>query len=464
MINVSVVYTTNGRHGLLKKFGVSCEGNFFKSPYPVRAFLKIITDLCPLMNRNQRIVLLLLASINFTHILDFMIMMPLGNYLMPYFNITPQQFTLLVAAYTLSAGVSGFIAAFFVDQYDRKKILLFGYIGFLAGTLACGLAPTYHLLLAARLIAGLFGGLIGAQVLAIVSDMFVYEQRGRAMGAVMSSFSIASTIGVPFALYLANIFSWHAPFILVAIVGTAVVPLIYRFVPPMDAHLQAAETERGRKLDVLRDVLRDSTQWMALLFAGLVMMGHFLIIPFINPYMEFNNGYSKMQTPMIYLAGGIGAFFAANFLGKLADQYGKLKMFVICVVLSLPLVIGITQLPPIPFWIVLVLFAIWFVLGTGRGVASQAMISNVVSPEKRGSFMSFTGSIQQLGTAAASLIAGFVVVRGSKGEIYRYEWLGYISVLILLLCIFIGVKIFRAGKMPAGEVVVKPGATTVLAE
>jgi DHA1 family inner membrane transport protein len=413
------------------------------------------------MNRNQRIILLLLASINFTHILDFMIMMPLGNYLMPYFDITPQQFTLLVAAYTLSAGASGFIAAFFVDRYDRKKILLFGYIGFLAGTLACGMAPTYHLLLTARLLAGTFGGLIGAQVLAIVSDMFVYEQRGRAMGAVMSSFSIASTIGVPFALYLANIFSWHAPFILVAIIGTIVVPLIYKYVPAMDAHLKTAEEETGRKLGVLKDVLRDSRQWMALLFAGLIMMGHFMIIPFINPYLEFNNGYSKMQTPMVYLAGGIGAFFAANFLGKLADRHGKLKIFVICVILSLPLVIAITQLPPIPFSIVLLLFAIWFVLGTGRGVSAQAMISNVVPPEKRGSFMSFTGSIQQLGTSAASLIAGLVVVKGAHGEIYHYERLGYISVVVLLICIFLGHKIFKPGNRSS---VLHPGEPVVLAK
>src|SRR5689334_3319526 len=159
------------------------------------------------MNRKEKILLFLLACINFTHILDFMIMMPLGNYLMPYFKISPQQFTWLVAAYTLSAGVSGFIAAFFADRYDRKKILLVGYTGFLLGTLACGFAPSYTLLLCARFLAGTFGGLIGAQVLSIVSDVFTYNRRGAAMGAVMSSFSIASTLGVPFALYLANLFS-----------------------------------------------------------------------------------------------------------------------------------------------------------------------------------------------------------------------------------------------------------------
>src|SRR5215203_2418553 len=382
--------------------------------------------------KKERILLILLASINFTHILDFMIMMPLGNYLMPYFKISPQQFTLLVAAYTLSAGASGFISAFFADNHDRKKILLIGYLGFLLGTLACGFAPSYHLLLVARLVAGTFGGLIGAQVLAIISDAFPYSRRGAAMGAVMSSFSIASTIGVPFALYLANIVSWHAPFILVGTVGFLLVPLIYKFVPAQNAHILLND-DKGKKLDILRDVLKNPKQRMALLFSGLIMMGHFLIIPFVNPYLEFNNGYSKSQTPMIYLAGGAAAFFSATILGKLADTYGKLKVFTICVSISLPLVITITTLPPINFSLLLGFFAVWFALSTGRGVTAQAMITNVVEPQKRGSFMSFNSSIQQLGTSAASLLAGLIVVNGSGGEIYHYNWLGYLSVMILLI-------------------------------
>ncbi|MFN2458410.1 MAG: MFS transporter [Chitinophagaceae bacterium] len=400
------------------------------------------------MNRQERVLLFLLASINFTHILDFMIMMPLGNYLMPYFHISPRQFTLLVAAYTLSAGVSGFIAAFFVDRYDRKKILLIGYTGFLLGTIACGFAPSYQLLLAARLLAGVFGGLIGAQVLSIVSDVFTYERRGAAMGAVMSSFSIASTIGVPFALYLSNIFSWHAPFLLVGFLGVVIIPLISKYVPAMDAHILKKDAE-VRKFDVLKTVWQNPKQRMALLFSGLIMMGHFLIIPFINPYLEFNNGYSKTQTPMVYLVGGVAAFFAANILGKISDRYGKLKVFVICILLSLPLVLIITMLPAISFSIVLVFFALWFIVATGRGVTAQAMVSNVVEPQKRGSFMSFNGSVQQLGTAMASLIAGFIVTSGTGGKIYRYEWLGYLSIGILLICVFLGYKIFKSSEQVA---------------
>ncbi|MFL5773983.1 MAG: MFS transporter [Flavisolibacter sp.] len=395
------------------------------------------------MNRKETVLLVLLAGINFTHILDFMIMMPLGNYLMPYFHINPQQFTMLVAAYTLSAAFSGFIAAFYVDRFDRKKVLLTGYAGFLLGTLACGFAPSYHLLLAARLLAGTFGGLIGAQVLSIVSDVFEYSRRGAAMGAVMSSFSIASTFGVPFALYLANLFSWHAPFILVGSVGIIIIPLIMKFVPSMKNHIERDPLNTSRKKDVLLDVLKHPRQRLALLFSGMIMMGHFLIVPFINPFMEFNNHYTKKQTPMIYLVGGIASFFAANMLGKLSDQHGKMRVFTICVLLSLPLVIIITQLPRIFFPLVLVLFGLWFILSTGRGVTAQAMVSSVVEPQKRGSFMSFNSSIQQLGTSFASLFAGFIVVNGENGEIFRYEWLGYSSVFILLTCVIIGLRIFR---------------------
>src|SRR5690606_24818583 len=150
------------------------------------------------MNKKEKIVLLLLATLNFTHIMDFMIMMPLGNYLMPYFNISSQQFSMLVAAYTFSAGIASFSAAFFVDRFDRKNVLLFAYIGFLLGTLCCAFAPSYLFLLTSRIVAGLFGGLISAQVLSIVADLIPYERRASAMGMIMAAFSVASVFGVPF--------------------------------------------------------------------------------------------------------------------------------------------------------------------------------------------------------------------------------------------------------------------------
>ena len=393
------------------------------------------------MNFKTRMVLVILACLNFTHVLDFMIMMPLGNYLMPYFHISPQQFTFLVSAYTLSAAASGFTAAFFVDQFDRKKILLFGYIGFLIGTIACGISPSFLVLLLSRTIAGIFGGLIGAQVLSIIADLFPFEQRGKAMGAVMSAFAIASTLGVPFALYLANTFSWHAPFLLVGFLGIIVVPLVMKYIPSVTGHMK--EKEEGKKpFEGLLIIITHPDLRLALLFSLLMMMGHFLIIPFINPYMEFNNGYSKVQTPMIYLVGGIAAFFAANILGRVSDRHGKLLVFTWCVLLSLFLVYGITNLPVIPFSIVLVLFGAWFVLSTGRGVTAQAMVSNLVSSEHRGSFMSFNSCVQQLGTGIASVVAGALIKEGGHGKIIHYSWLGYLSIIVLFTCLLLARYLF----------------------
>lgn len=369
-------------------------------------------------------------------------MMPLGNYLMPYFKITTQQFSYLVSAYTLSAGVSGFIAAFFVDNFDRKKILLFGYIGFLLGTIACGVSPNYHILLISRTIAGLFGGLIGAQVLSIVSDIFSFEQRGKAMGTVMSAFALASSIGVPFALYLANLISWHAPFLLVGILGVVIVPFIIKYLPAMNTHLKNVQQKKAN-FDSLLLITNNKKLMLILLFSSLMMMGHFIIIPFINPYMVFNNGYSKNITPLIYMVGGLSSFASSYFLGKLSDIHGKLKVFGVCVLLSLPLVIFVTHVPAIPFWIVLVGFGIWFIVSTGRGISGSALISNSVDAKYRGSFMSFVSSVQQWGTSLASFIAGLIVIKDADNKILHYKYLGYLSVLILLVIYFLANYLFK---------------------
>ncbi len=412
-------------------------------------FIQLLFNFFERMAKKETWIIVLLAAINFTHILDFMIMMPLGNYLMPFFDITPRQFSFLVGAYPITAFFSGFAAAFFVDKHDRKKVLVFAYLGFLIGTLACGTATTYGLLLASRILTGLFGGLIGAQVLSIVADLFGYERRGAAMGAVMSSFAIASTIGVPLALYLANIFSWHAPFIFVVAIGVVIVLLIIKFIPVMDSHIQEKDDTKHR-FHVLLSVVHSRQQSLALLFSALVMMGHFLIIPFINPYLEFNKHYSRDLTPLIYFFGGIASFCAALMLGKLSDRVGKLKVFSWSVFFSFAMVWIITNLPILPFSIVIVFFALWFIVATGRAVTAQAMISNVVSPEQRGSFMTFNSSVQQLGTGIASLLAGFIVTKDSTGKLYRYEWVGYISIVILLLGLILGRYLFAS--MDKGKV------------
>lgn len=392
------------------------------------------------MNSKEKIVLFLLAALNFTHILDFMIMMPLGNYLIPYFHISAQQFSMLVAAYTFSAGTSGFLAAFFVDKFDRKRVLVLAYTGFLLGTLCCALAPSYLFLLLARIVAGIFGGLIGAQVLSIIADLIPYERRGTAMGIIMAAFSVASVFGVPFGLYIANVFNWHGPFFFVVGLGAILLPFLLRYLPRMNSHIDHG----GAKLSplvLIRDVSNDKDQVLALALSASIMLGHFLIIPFLNPFMEFNMGFSKEQTPMIYMVGGALTLVTSPFLGRIADKIGKHKLFLIMAIVAVIPIALITNLPVMPFYLVLCITGFWFIVSSGRMIPAQAMISNVVSSERRGSFMSFNSSVQQIFTGLASVLAGAIVVNTPGNKILNYDITGYISIGVTLLSLVFVLKL-----------------------
>jgi len=407
------------------------------------------------MNSKEKIILLLLAAVNFTHIMDFMIMMPLGNFLMPHFKISSRSFSMLVAAYTFSAGIAGFLAAFFVDQFDRKRVLLFGYTGFLLGTLCCAIAPTYGLLLAARIVAGTFGGLIGAQVLSIVADLVPYERRAAAMGMIMAAFSVASVFGVPFGLYLSNHFNWHAPFIFVVALGIILIPLIVRYLPAMNKHLHE-DRVRIHPLVLVKDIVKDRNQLLALALSATIMMGHFMIIPFLNPFMEFNMGFSKTQTPMIYLVGGTLTFFSSPMVGKIADKLGKFRLFSFMAMLCVIPIAVITNLPQIPFAFVLCVTGFWFVVSSGRSIPAQAIISNVVPAERRGSFMSFNASVQQMFVGLASVIAGIVVSKNPDNTITNYPVTGYLSIAITLLSLLVGYQLNkRIGKRQSTNPVVE---------
>lgn len=399
------------------------------------------------MSKKERIIIFLLASINFTHILDFMIMMPLGNYLMPSFHITPQQFSILLASYPISSFIAGILMFFFADGFERKKLLLSTYIGFIIGTAACGLAESYELLLIARIVAGTFGGIIGGQILAIIGDLFVYERRGAAMGAVMSAFAIASSVGVTFSLYLVDIFkdNWHMPFLFVVLLAAVIFPLCLIYLPVLNKHLENKnETGKRNRFREFYQVYSHKRTGLALLFSGVMMMGHFLIIPFITSYMEFNMGYPKSVIPIVYMVGGVASLIAAIYLGKLSDRIGKLTVFSYCVPLSFAFVILLTNLPVLPFSIVLLFFAIWFALATGRAVSSQTMVTGVTDEKNRGSFMSLNSSVQHLGTGAAALIAGLIVSENkTTGKLTHYQWVGYLSVVVLLIAFFLGRYLFK---------------------
>lgn len=393
------------------------------------------------MTKQQKIIVFILASINFTHILDFMIMMPLGNYLMPHFKITPEQFSYVVASYSISAFVSGLAAMAFVDRFDRKKVLMLAYTGFLIGTFCCGIAPSHYLLIASRIVAGLFGGILGAQVLSIVSDSFTYETRGKAMGYLFSAFSFASVVGIPLGLFLASKFGWHTPFFFISGLGAIILFSITKFLPSFTAHL-IDKDKREQPLVVIGKILSNKLNLTGFALSATLMMGHFLIIPFLNPYMQHNVGFNEWQRNLVYIVGGIATIFSAPMAGKLADKYGKHKVFYCFALLSLIPIYVITHLTQMPYYYVLCITGIWFVLSSSRNIPAQALVSNLVPPQQRGSFQSFNSCVTSAFVGLASLIAGKIVTQNSAtGKLEHYTTTGFLSIGVVLLALFVASKI-----------------------
>jgi DHA1 family inner membrane transport protein len=388
------------------------------------------------LKNKEILIIALLAGINFTHIMDFMIMMPLGSYLMALFHIQPQQFSILISAYTFSAGFVGLISAFFVDNYDRKKLLLFGFLGFIIGTFACAFASSYETLLAARVLAGGFGGLIGAQVLSILGDLIPYERRGRAMGILMGAFSVASTVGVPLALALADKFYWNMPFLAIGFLALIIFVLCIIFIPNVRGHI-IEKNEKLSPLIAFTSIIKDRNQQIALLFMFTLMMGHFIVIPFVAPYLELNYHFQKREIASMYFFGGISSIIASMFVGKWADKFGKHKIFSIFALLVIVPVFLLTSIIIPNHIFLLMVCALFFLFVTARSIPAQAIITSVVSAQQRGGFMSINSSLQQISAGIAAYISGLIVVKSSNNELVNYHYVGILSIFLSLACIYL---------------------------
>ncbi len=391
---------------------------------------------------SERLLLLLLAAVQFTHVMDFMVMMPLGPQLMRIFTLRPDQFSLLVASYTFSAGVSGFIGALCLDRFGRKRALLFCYGGFLLGTLACALAPNYPALLAARIISGAFGGVSGSLVMTIVGDVVPLPRRAGAMGLIMTAFSIASVAGVPAGLWFAVHWSWHAPFIMIVAIGVVVWLTTARLLPPLRWHLAAADAGTpGHRppspLAGVRELLTTRNTLVALAFGILMVFGHFIIIPFLSPSLVANAGLAESQLAYIYLAGGLASLFTAPWIGRLADRHGKHKLFMIMILGALTPMYLMTHLGPTPLPWLLLLAAAFFIFAGGRFVPGQAIITATVPTRLRGSFMSLNSCTRDVAAGAASLLGGHLIVREAGTErLLHYSTLGWIAIIVSLASLF----------------------------
>jgi len=377
--------------------------------------------------RYQVFIVGMLAFLQFTIILDFMILSPMGAVLMKTLGVSPSQFGLVVSAYAFSAGTSGLLAAGFADKFDRKKLLLFFYTGFVIGTLLCGMAPNYEMLLMARMFTGLFGGVMGSIVFAITTDLFPLEARGRVMGFIQTAFAGSQILGIPAGLYLANNWGWHMPFVLIAVVAAIVGVFIFYFMKPINAHLQIKNDRKP--FQHLWNTISNPKHLRAFATVALLSTGGFMLMPFGSAFSVHNIGISLLDLPKVYLITGLFSIITGPLVGRASDYFGKFQVFAFGTMLSIIMVLIYTNLGVTPLYLAVLVNVVMFVGISSRMIPSQALMSAVPEPVNRGAFMSISSSVQQISGGLASVLAGVIVSEGVDGHIEHFPLLGIAVVM-----------------------------------
>lgn len=396
----------------------------------------------PMTRARERLAIAALTGIQMSHILDFMVLMPLGPQMMRLFGITPTQFGLLVAVYTGSAAVASLLAAFVIDRFERKRALLVLYCCFGLTALLSASAQTYGTLLAARAIAGIFGGVLTACVLSITTDITPEGRRGRALGAVMSAFAITSILALPVALWLANHLSWRLAYVVVACMVLVIAVAAVFLLPTLRGHV-AVRRERGA-LGQVRAVLAVPNHLRALALAGLLNFGGFSIVPFISPYLVLNVGVKEDELPMLYFLGGFLSFFTVRIVGRLTDRMNRRRLFFAGAGASIVCMAALTNLPPVPLVLAMAVSLSMFCAFPARYIPAMAVITSAVQPSLRGSFMGLSAFMQHASTGVATLIASLIVARAADGTLEHYNRVGWIAMGATVFAIWLLPRIHAA--------------------
>lgn len=393
-----------------------------------------ITKKEKLFTPYQVFIMVIIATLQFTVILDFMVLSPLGAILMDELKISPRQFGIVVSAYAISAGISGLLAAGFADKYDRKKLLLFFYSGFLIGTVLCAVAPTYEFLLMARIVTGIFGGVIGSIGFAIITDLFKLEVRGRVMGVVQTAFAASQVFGIPVGLWLATKFNWHFCFWMIVAFEVIVGALVIFYMKPINEHL-AIKREKKAWLH-LADTVKNPNYTKAFVGTILLATGGFMLMPFGSKFSTKNLGLTMDQVTILYLCTGTFSIIFGPFLGKLSDKVGRYPVFLGGTILGIIMVAFYTRLGITPLWMCIVLNVVLFIGINARMISSSTLISAIPNPADRGAFMSVNSSIQQISGGIAATLAGLIVTTDAQGRLLRYDILGYVVIASMIAAAF----------------------------
>ncbi len=391
----------------------------------------------------QTIVIILLALTQFSVVLDFMVMSPLGDMLMKSMSLSTKQFGLAVSVYAFSAGASGLLTAGFADRFDRKKLLLFFYIGFILGTLACGLTTSYPMLIAARLITGLFGGVIGSISMAIVADLFPMQERGRVMGFMMMGFGASQVLGIPISLYIANLWGWQSPFLMIVGLATCIWAVILFKMQPVSKHLEI-KSDRNAFAHLWHTISKRKYR-IGFLSTVLLSIGGFMMMPWGSAFAINNLHVTSQQLPLLFMVSGLSSLFIMPLIGNLSDKMDKFKLFALASVWMMVVVLIYTHLTPVPFWVIVLMNVVMMIGIMSRMTPSMALSSALPEPQDRGAYMSINSSVQQIAGGVAAAAGGMIVVQKDNfSPIEHYDTLGYVIVCISMISIYF---VYRVSKL-----------------
>ncbi len=402
--------------------------------------------------RYQIFVVAILALTQFTVVLDFMVMSPLGDMLMKSMSIKPSQFALAVSCYAFSAGFAGLLTAGFADSFDRKKLLMFFYIGFIVGTLFCGLTTSYPMLIAARIVTGLFGGVIGSISMAIVADLFPLQERGRVMGFMQMGFGASQVLGIPISLYLANVWRWQTPFLMIVGLATITWLVILFKLKPITQHLLIKNNKNA--LTHLWHTFSKKRYRIGFLSTAFLSIGGFMMMPWGSAFSINNLHITQQQLPVLFMVGGISTLLIMPLVGKLSDKIDKFKLFAAASIWMIIVVLIYTNLTPVPFWIAMMMNILMMIGIMSRMVPSMALTSALPEMQDRGAFMSINSSLQQIAGGLAAAIGGMVVVQKTKtSPLEHYNELGLIVIAISIVGIYL---VYRVSQLIKSSLVIVP--------
>ena len=391
----------------------------------------------------QILVIFLLAITQFTVVLDFMVMSPMGDMLMKSMNLKTSQFGMAVSAYAFSAGISGLLTAGFADKFDRKKLLLFFYIGFIIGTLFCGVAHNYVMLIAARIITGLFGGVIGSISMAIVADLFPIQKRGRVMGFMQMGFGASQVLGIPISLYLANAWGWQTPFQMIVVLASIVWLIVLVKMKPVTKHL-TEKTEKSALMHLIHTISQKHYR-IGFLSTAVLSIGGFMMMPWSSAFAINNLKITQQQLPIVFMVSGVSSLIIMPVMGKLSDTVDKFKIFFFASLMMIIMVLIYTNLTPIPFGFILLFNILFMISMMSRMVPAMALTSGLPKMQDRGAFMSINSSLQQIAGGVAAIVGGLIVVQKNKySPLEHYNILGILISLLSTLSILL---VYRVSKM-----------------